>query len=60
LAIPRAALRKKYLAPQKMVVDDDGARPDGTAQHDEELKRRGWGEVGAMSYGDFLVGSRMR
>lgn len=50
-----AALRKKYLAPQKMVVDDDGARPDGTAQHDEELKRRGWGEVGAMSYGDFLV-----
>lgn len=50
-----ADIRKRYLAPPRMVVDDDGARPSGTAQHDEELKRRGWGEVGAMSYGDFLV-----
>lgn len=47
--------RKRYLTPRTMTVDDDGIRPAGTRQLDEELKRRGWGEVGAMSYSSFLV-----
>jgi hypothetical protein len=47
--------RKKILTPTTMVVDDDGVRPEGTQQHSDELKRRGWGEVGAMSYATFLV-----
>lgn len=50
-----ARARKKILTPTTMVLDDDGLRPEGTQQHDEELKRRGWGEVGAMSYSSFLV-----
>ena len=45
-----ATKRKEHLTPETMTVDNNGARPGGTAQHDEELKRRGWGEVGAMSY----------
>ncbi|WP_426176620.1 esterase/lipase family protein [Massilia sp. TWR1-2-2] len=47
--------RKKFLNPRTMSLDDDGLRPKGTAQEDRELKRRGWGEVGAMSYASFLV-----
>jgi hypothetical protein len=50
-----AAERKRVLTPATMVVDDNGLREKGTAQHDEELRRRGWGEVGAMSYASFLV-----
>lgn len=50
-----ARARKLILTPTTMVLDNDGARPTGTQQHDEELKRRGWGEVGAMSYSTFLV-----
>ena len=47
--------RKKLLVPDKCKVYDGGVLPEGTAQSDEELKRRGWGEVGAMSYGPFLA-----
>lgn len=47
--------RKRYLSPSTMEVDNDGAKPEGTAQQSEELKRRGWGEVAAMSYAPFLV-----
>ncbi|WP_343726164.1 hypothetical protein [Herbaspirillum huttiense] len=45
-----AVKRKQYLTPETMTVDNEGERPSGTAQSHEELKRRGWGEVGAMSY----------
>jgi len=47
--------RKKYLTPETMRVDDRGALPKGTSLPDAEMKRRGWGEVGAMSYTEFLV-----
>jgi PGAP1-like protein len=47
--------RKQYLNPQSMTVDDGGLLPTNTQQHLEELKRRGWGEVGAYSYGDWLA-----
>lgn len=47
--------RKKHLIPSQMTLDDQGIIPEGTPQHAEELRRRGWGEVGAMSYGPFLV-----
>ncbi|MCP1574057.1 hypothetical protein J2S30_002436 [Herbaspirillum rubrisubalbicans] len=47
--------RKRYLTPETMTVDDGGELPEGTSQHKDELKRRGWGEVGAMSYATFLV-----
>lgn len=47
--------RKRYLRPTTMRVDDGGKIPEGTSQSAEELKRRGWGEVGAMSYSEFLV-----
>ncbi len=47
--------RKASLTPATMMVDDGGKLPGGTAQTVEELKRRGWGEVGAMSYSEFLV-----
>ncbi len=50
-----ARTRKAILTPKTMVLDNDGLLPKGTQQHDEELKRRGWGEVGAMSYSSFLV-----
>jgi pimeloyl-ACP methyl ester carboxylesterase len=50
-----AAERKRYLAPPAMEVDDGGAITAGTLQMDEDLRRRGWGEVGAISYGEFLV-----
>lgn len=47
--------RKQYLTHQTMEVDNDGDIPGGTSQYTEELKRRGWGEVGAMSYAPFLI-----
>lgn len=47
--------RKRFLTPATMTVDDGGAVPEGTEQTAEELRRRGWGEVGAISYRDFLV-----
>lgn len=49
-----AKFRKGHLTPANMQVDDAGALPSGTQQSAEELKRRGWGEVGAISYGPFL------
>lgn len=50
-----AKRRKETLQPQLMEVDNEGLIPSGTQQDNEELKRRGWGEVGKFSYGDFLV-----
>lgn len=50
-----AKRRKETLQPQLMEVDNEGLIPSGTQQDNEELKRRGWGEVGNFSYGDFLV-----
>jgi pimeloyl-ACP methyl ester carboxylesterase len=50
-----AAFRKQYLQPHAMEVDKGGMLPEGTGQQAEELRRRGWGEVGAMSYAPFLV-----
>ena len=47
--------RKKILNPKTMNVYQGGKLPQGTALPDEELKRRYWGEVGAMSYSEFLV-----
>ena len=50
-----AKKRKELLVPDKCTVYDGGSLPEGTTQSAEELKRRGWGEVGAMSYAPFLV-----
>ena len=47
--------RKEYLTPETMRVDGGGALPEGTSLPAAELKRRGWGEVGAMSYTEFLA-----
>jgi pimeloyl-ACP methyl ester carboxylesterase len=49
-----AAFRKEYLRPEVMEVDPDGRVTDQTALPAEELRRRGWGEVGYLSYGEFL------
>lgn len=47
--------RKKHLTPSTMRVLDSGKiDPGQTGIPPEELKRRGWGEVGFMSYGAFL------
>jgi hypothetical protein len=50
-----AEFRKQYLQPAKMKVDGNGRVPPTTPHSADELRRRGWGEVAAMSYGDFLV-----
>jgi hypothetical protein len=50
-----AEFRKKHLTPSTMEVDDGGTLPTDTAQQAEELRRRGWGQVGAMSYAPFLA-----
>ena len=47
--------RKKFLTPATMQVDEGGALPKGTSLPDAEMRRRGWGEVGAVSYAEFLV-----
>lgn len=50
-----AKFRKRYLRPDVMEVDSGGHVPDNLRLPAEELRRRGWGEVGAMSYESFLV-----
>lgn len=47
--------RKRVLDPTLTFVDSEGALPKNTVHPEKELRRRGWGEVGAMSYGDFLA-----
>jgi pimeloyl-ACP methyl ester carboxylesterase len=49
-----AEYRKQHLRPEVMVVADDGKLPSDTRLPPAELKRRGWGEVGFMSYGAAL------
>lgn len=51
-----AAFRKRWLQPAAMQVDRMGKLPSGEALGlaEEEMRRRGWGEVGFMSYGTFL------
>ena len=46
--------RKTFLRPEAMVVDDDGKVPTDMKLPAQELKRRGWGEIAAMSYGPAL------
>ncbi|SCZ37798.1 MULTISPECIES: lipase family alpha/beta hydrolase [Burkholderia] len=47
--------RKKLLDPKQTIVSGQGAIPTGTALSETELRRRGWGTVSKMFYGDFLV-----
>ncbi len=47
-------IRKRHLTPSTMRVLDTGMMAEGTPIPAEELKRRGWGEVGFMSYGNTL------
>lgn len=49
------ANRKDILNPDGTQVYGGGAIATGTAQTEEELHRRGWGEVAYMSYGEWLV-----
>lgn len=49
-----AASRKRDLDPTTTDVYGGGQIPQGTVQSDQELRRRGWGEVSHMSYGEFL------
>ncbi|SAK64758.1 esterase/lipase family protein [Caballeronia ptereochthonis] len=50
-----AETRKQKLDPDATGVYDGGKIPSGTPHTEEELRRRGWGTVGKMSYGSFLV-----
>ncbi len=50
-----AEMRKSSLDPKVTEVTSVGDVPTGTAQDEAELRRRGWGEVALMSYGDWLV-----
>lgn len=50
-----AEKRKELLRPEVTQVYRDGSIPKGTIQTDEELQRRGWGEVGYTSYAEGLV-----
>lgn len=56
-ALPKrgAEFRKQYLNPKVMTVDSEGKVPIDIKLPPEELKRRGWGEVGAISYLPFLI-----
>ena len=56
-ASPRrnATFRKRYLRPDVMEVDTGGHVPEHLALPAEELRRRAWGEIGAMSYEPFLI-----
>ncbi len=47
--------RKRILDPGKTQVHGGGKIAAGTAQTEDELRRRGWGEVAYMSYGEWLV-----
>lgn len=49
-----AAFRKRHLIPAAMEVDNQGAVPNALELPAEELRRRGWGEIAAMSYGPTL------
>ncbi len=49
-----ASFRKEYLNPAAMEVDAQGKVTENTSLPAEELRRRGWGEVGYLSYGEFL------
>jgi hypothetical protein len=49
------AERRQILDPEKTEVHSKGKIPSGTAQTEDELHRRGWGEVSYMSYGEWLV-----
>lgn len=46
--------RKRSLRPEVMKVDNEGQVPTDMKLPAEELKRRGWGEIAAMSYGQAL------
>lgn len=50
-----ATFRKRYLTPTIMEVDRNGVVPTDMPLPAEELRRRGWGEVGALSYAPFLT-----
>lgn len=50
-----SADRKRILDPDKTRVYRGGKIATGTAQTEDELRRRGWGEVAYMSYGEWLV-----
>jgi hypothetical protein len=49
------AVRKQKLNPDQTEVYGGGKIPSGTVQTESELRRRGWGEVACMSYGEWLV-----
>lgn len=51
----KAPERKVLLRPEVTQVYRDGAIPKGTIQTNEELQRRGWGEVGFTSYSEGLA-----
>ncbi|MCP3713836.1 triacylglycerol lipase [Paraburkholderia sp. CNPSo 3281] len=48
-------LRKRILDPDGTQVHGRGKIAPGTAQTDDELRRRGWGEVAYVSYGEWLI-----
>lgn len=47
--------RRKLLQPAETYVHSGGKIASGTTQTETELRRRGWGEVAYMSYGEWLV-----
>lgn len=49
-----AEYRKRYLRPDVMEVDRGGSVPEDMSVPAEELRRRGWGEIGALSYSEAL------
>ncbi|WP_211452714.1 lipase family alpha/beta hydrolase [Collimonas antrihumi] len=50
-----ASVRKMILDPNNTKVHDGGIIPTGTRHSEIELRRRGWGTVSYMSYGESLV-----
>lgn len=50
-----AVQRKTLLRPEATDVYRNGTIPVGTLQTEEELRRRGWGEIGFASYAEGLV-----
>jgi pimeloyl-ACP methyl ester carboxylesterase len=54
-AVKKPEARKRLLDPGKTQVHSRGEIALGTAQTEEELRRRGWGEVARRSYGEWLV-----
>ncbi len=50
-----ASERKQLLDPGSTQVFRNGRTASGTRQTEEELRRRGWGEVAYLSYGEWLV-----